>query len=251
MAPASSACEAADPCSIFNAASATAPGTRLGNGDDVVVESGSYSDAANDLGQNGVVLQQGITVHGAAGQPRPLIDLSVANGPTAFFVQANDVLSHLEINSTTGQGRFDISVSDGVVEDVIARSSGANTIVCAQTRGIIRDSACLSDGANSAAVGTTLLQAQPETFTAKLRNVTAIATGAGSHGLSYLAIGEHHMTIDAIGVIARAPAEDVEAGGRSLPPNAPGTGANVEIHLDHSDYYTCEPAAIQLKRPRS
>jgi hypothetical protein len=235
MAPAGSACEAANPCSLFNAASITAPGTVLGNDDDVVVESGSYSDAANDLGPNGVLLRQGITVHGAAGQPRPLINLSVADGPTAFFVQSGDVLSHLEINRTA-RGRSDVSVVGGVVEDLIARSSSANAIVCEQTRGIIRDSACLSDGANSAAVGTTLLQGEPETFTAKLRNVTAVATGAGSHGLSYVAFGEHLMTVDAIGVIARAPAEDVEAGGRSLPPNTPGTGANVEVHLDHSDY---------------
>jgi hypothetical protein len=235
MAPASSACEATEPCSIFNAASITAPGTALGNGDDVVLEPGTYSDAANDLGQNGVLLRQGITVHGAAGQPRPQINLSVVGGPAAFFVQSGDVLSHLEINRSA-RGGPDVSVGAGVVEDLIARSSSANSPVCEQTRGIIRDSACLSDGANSAAVGLTLLQGAPGTFTAQLRNVTAIATGAGSHGLGYAAIGEHHVTIDAIGVIARAPAEDVEAVGRSLTPDTPGSGASVEIHLDHSDY---------------
>src|SRR5687767_13791229 len=59
-------------CSLFTAASVTAPGTTIANGDEVIIAPGNYP--STDLGPNGTVqLPLGVNVHGEAGQPRPVI----------------------------------------------------------------------------------------------------------------------------------------------------------------------------------
>jgi hypothetical protein len=223
----------AEPCSIFTAAAADAPDTTVQEGDEVILAPGEYSDAAGDLGPDGAVrAMAGIKVHGAAGMPRPVIQLTRDTTVGAFFVGANVSVSHVEIDSAAA--RTNISVSGGSVSDLIARSSAAGpVIVCTQTDGAIRDSACLSNGDDAIALGTRT--SLGGTQTVQLRNVTALATGAGSFGLAYLLADTVTVDVSGKGVIARGAVEDVFVA-VGPPPNEPGTGADVQIVLDHSAY---------------
>ena len=229
--------EAANPCSIFTAADEASSAEP---GDEVVLAPGEYSDTAGDLGPGFVSLEPGIRLHGADGQPRPVIRLNELVGAPALTVNANDTVSHLEIVSAVAD--TDISVTGGVVEDLIARSSaeGPRSTTCTQTGGIIRNSACLSSGDGAAALGGTVSTAAA--LTTRLRNVTAVAEGAVSFGLRYRVTGPGSLDVDAKAVIAGGRLRDVFAAGLSEPPNAPGTGAQVRILLDHSSYANVETA---------
>ena len=84
---------------------------------------------AGDFGPNGfVTLEEGISVHGAADQPRPLIRRDTRSGLPALTVTAGDTVSRIEVENTaafTG-----IEIRGGVVEDVIARSNVEEASAC-------------------------------------------------------------------------------------------------------------------------
>jgi hypothetical protein len=228
-------CYPAQPCSLFTAADREGGATA---GDEVVLAPGEYSEMAGDFGMNGfVTLEEGISVHGAADQPRPLIKRTTASGLPALTVTAGDTVSHVEVDNTaafTG-----IEILGGVVEDVIARSSVEGSIACRFSGGTIRNTVCLSTGARAAAIGEPhALIGSPKALA--LRNVTAVSTGLESFGLQYSVFGvgpDSIFTIDASGVIVRGRAKDllVEARSATL---TPGTGAKVAVNFDHSSYAT-------------
>jgi hypothetical protein len=226
----------AAPCSIYTAADPSAPGTTVQTGDEVVLAPGEYSDVAGDLGPSEFVqLAPGIEVRGETGKPRPKIVLEHGISLRgALLVEANDVVSHLEI--ATSVARTDIEANGGIVEDLIARntSTASQSIACVQVAGTIRNSACLSSAPSSAAVGES--SATPITSTATLRNVTAVDTGAGGEGLSYSIFGTGGVTVSAKSVIAKGDATDVAAAAIGSPEHQSGTGGHVTITLDHSDY---------------
>jgi hypothetical protein len=221
------------PCSIYEAADGTAPGTTVTAGDEVILAPGEYSDAAEDLGPGKtVLLAHGISVHGEAGAARPLIKLLEASAGGAFIVGEGDTLAHIEIDSSTA--RSNISVFEGTLEDAIVRSSSsvAGTIACMHVAGTIRDSACLAGGANAVAIGESNFTAGPSNAT--LRSVTAVATGSGGGGLSYAIIGSGGVNVSAKAVIAKGAGTDVTAAGLE----SGGVGGHVAIELDHSDFAT-------------
>ncbi len=224
----------ANPCTIFTAADQASSAEP---GDEVVLAPGEYSDTAGDLGPGFVSLEPGIRLHGADGQPRPVIRLNEDVGAPALTVNENDTVAHLEIVSAVAD--TDISVTGGVVEDLIARSSadGPGSTTCTQTGGLIRNSACLNSGDGAAALGGTVSTAAA--LTTRLRNVTAVAEGAVSFGLRYRVTGPGSLDVDAKAVIAGGRLRDVFAAGLSQPP---GTGAQVRVVLDHSSYANVETA---------
>src|SRR4051794_38372270 len=133
------------PCSIYTAASNTAPGTSIAPGDDVVLAPGNYTDA--DLGPpatNFVQVANGVTVHGAVGQPRPVITREDPNTSLqgAFFLGPTTTLSHVDIESSAA--RTSVWVAGGTLQDSIIRSSStfSSTIACVQNGGTIRDTVC-------------------------------------------------------------------------------------------------------------
>jgi hypothetical protein len=117
---------------------------------------------------------------------------------------------------------------------VIARSAVANAITCNHPQGTIRNSVCLSSGSGGAALGASTFIGG--TFTINVRNVTAVATGAGSSGVFYFfatsspPVGPT-ITISAKSLIAEGTTQDVRV-------RASGTGTSVTMNLDHSDYDT-------------
>jgi hypothetical protein len=226
------------PCSIFTAA---ADGQGVKSGDEVILAPGNYSDTAGDLGSAAgtVRLKEGISLHGEAGQPRPVITLARPQGQVAaaFIVSPNDTVSHLEIDTATAL--VDISIQGGIVEDLIARSSASGAHTCIQFAGLLRDSACLNTGSGGFALGLDGDSTGSPSIALTLRNVTAVATGAGSAGLSFKFSGVNGQPSVAVigkGVIARGAAGDVVAEGLSVNPQMPGTGAKVTVALSESDY---------------
>ena len=225
----------ARPCSIFTAADQSG-GARAG--DEVVLEPGVYSDTAGDLGEEGsVLLAQGITLRGVAGEPRPVIELNSDEAAAgAITIQDGDVVSHLEV--VTDVAPTNVTMTGGTLEDFIGHSNTPGGIVCRQTGGLIRNSACLKDGEFGAAIGNLFGAPDSAVFTTRLRNVTAISTGVGSSGIRYNLSTNSELEVDGKGVIAKGKGRDVAAEALSQPPKTPGTGAEIRIRLDHSNYAT-------------
>jgi carbon monoxide dehydrogenase subunit G len=221
----------AAPCSLFTAASLQAPGTSVVPGAEVVLKTGTYVNA--DLGNRPELqLESGITFRGEAGAPRPLISLESG----VFGTNVN--VSHVEIESKTGSTA--LSARSSTVDEVVARSSRANALTCAIDSGVLRDSACLSTGAGSAAAGGAVFTESGESFQPKLRNVTAISTGAESVGVRFVMesfgakAGEFNADLGS--VIAKGKKVDIEAKASAFVPVG-----QVHISADHSDYATIEP----------
>jgi hypothetical protein len=230
---AGSECLRSTPCSLFNAASLFAPATKLKEGDEVVVEPGNYSDAAGDLGRNGVIIPPAnVSIHGVAGRPRPVIaEQGVGGAASAFLLNREGVtLSGLEIHSSLDSRALELT-SAGVIDDVVAVSSGRSG-ACFATEGVIRDSACLSSGDSGLAIE--VREAVSPHPTVRLRNVTAIATGAGSTGIDARGFGNVEVNVDAIGLLVRGTVQDVFAG--AFRAGQAGPGAKVAVNLDHSDF---------------
>jgi hypothetical protein len=215
----------AAPCNINDAAA----GPDVASGDEAVIAPGEYSDSAGDLGPNNFVDTQSskaTNVHGVAGKPRPKITLTTASTATgAFSVSSGVTVSHLEID--TAVNSRNITIAEGTIDDVIARSSASGAFVCQHTRGTIRDSACLSSGTGATAVGTSI-GIFPGTFTSSLRNVTAVATGSASFGLYYKASNT--------GVTWVVSAKSVIAQGGTDVKGECADGASTAVNLDHSNY---------------
>jgi Big-like domain-containing protein len=230
-------------CSIGTAAG----GTGVVGGDEAVILPGTYSAVGGDLDGDagsvpGVAEVAAGSVHGASGQSRPVIVLdSTAPSPNhnpygAFFIGSGS-LSDVEIDTgpgSTATANFTVVGNTTVVDRVIARSAVDNAVVCNQSQGTVRDTACLSSGSGAAAIGASTFIGG--TFTVNVRNVTAIATGAGSSGAFYFyataspPVGPT-ITISAKSMIAQGAAQDVRV-------RASQTGTSVTMNLDHSNYDT-------------
>lgn len=225
------------PCSLFTASQRKAPDTTIGPGDEVVVAPGEYSTAAGDMGPNGAIdLAEGITMHGEVGQPRPVIDFGTTG--SQLIVGLGDTISHLELRGENTHLKNPLFVVGGTVEDVIARSPVPD-FVCNIIAGTLRNTVCLSSGPGAVAIGDAFVSSRGLPLTVQLRNVTAVATGAGSVGLRYTVLGAGTpptFELDGSAVIARGVENDVVAESQSFTPATPGSGANVKIQLDHSDY---------------
>jgi hypothetical protein len=231
------------PCSIGVAAG----GPDVRAADEAVILPGNYTDADLDGDvfnpTNHTVEPTAGTVHGEFGSARPVITLGIATASGAFFLINPTTLSHVEID--TAVSSRNIINLDGTVEDLISRSATPGAIACdssfANATIVYRDSACLSSGADSVAIGTSV-GTSAGTFTAHLRNVTAIATGSGSLGLDFSVQGVAgtNYTVDGKGVIARGVAGDARVAALSQPPHDPNTGPHTTVTLDHSNYGTAD-----------
>jgi hypothetical protein len=225
-------------CSI----GAAAGGPDVVGADEAVILPGSYSDTAGDLdGDTGnptdhVVQPTASSVHGAAGQPRPVVTLNTDTFYGAFLLGGPVTLSDVEIVTSTSTSDLSTfgGTSSSIVDRVIARSSKDNAIVCNVAGGTIRDSACLSSGSGGTGLGASTFIGG--TFTTNVRNVTAVATGTSSFGAFYFfataspPVGPT-ITISAKSLIAQGTGQDVRV-------RASGTGTTVTMNLDHSDYDT-------------
>jgi hypothetical protein len=227
---AAASCSQADPCSLQTAVESAAAG------DEVIVGPGTYSEGSNQL----AATKANMSIHGAAGQPRPQINFTNMPG-VAMLVGGggNADLHHLKIDSASGGTALRVVNTGGVAEDLEARGSlqGACEIYSESFR--LRDSVCVTNGSSYAAVNGNN-QLPNSTFTLTLRNVTAIATGSSGFGLYAGASGNaSKLIVDAKNVIANGGTAGISAD--IMASNTGGPNGEATVNLANSNYNSrCE-----------
>src|SRR5215208_3718563 len=111
------ACSSASPCPIKEAVEAAS------GGDEVIVAPGDYTLTTT------LKTPYAITIHGVAGQPRPRLLFS-GLGQQGLWVIAGSTLRYVEVDQAPGNDWMALyASSNSLVDQVIARASGAKTAV--------------------------------------------------------------------------------------------------------------------------
>jgi hypothetical protein len=150
--------------------------------------------------------QPGVKVHGVAGQPRPVIVTSADFG--LALSGASSRVADLAIFQSGGLYGLNVFASGVLVERVEVHTSAP--IGCtAGISGLARDLLCVTTAPNGVALDDSWGSGA---FTLTLRNVTAIATGAGSYGIRADASGDAtNLDISARNVIAYGITADIRS----------------------------------------
>ena len=210
-------CLQSNPCTLQDAVEAPS----VNDGDEVILLAGFYSET------NEVTIDDAITVHGFSGPFAPAISTTAPSGIVADHPGAQ--LRDLAINQTAGSTALDLRRGTAERLRVFSTQSVACAIASANVVTLLRDSTCLSSGASGMGVGG-VATAIGGSHTARLRNVTAYATGVGSTGIGASSSGGAELLVDARNVIAGGALADVHAGA-----TAPST---TTISLASSNYLT-------------
>ncbi|QIG45256.1 hypothetical protein G5V58_23090 [Nocardioides anomalus] len=189
------ACTAAAPCAVTQAVGAAA------SGDEVVLTPGSYN-AMGPISSSA----SNLNVHGVAGQPRPVLN-SAAD--SAVTLKGSGVrLSDVTIQHQGSLWALNVLAANVRVEHVEVRSSGLISCGIAFS-GLLRDSVCVNTAAGGVALDDSW---SADTGTLTVRNVTAVATGAGSYGIRAEAQDANtNLSLSGRSVIASGVAADVRA----------------------------------------
>jgi hypothetical protein len=187
--------------------------------DEVVIASGNYSLTDS-------LLVSSANVHGATGQPIPIITTSSLN---EGILISGGTLSDIRVDYT---GPNNAIFVNGTVERVFAHA--ANTVsgtACNLGNGaLIRDSVCWSEAGNGAGNGV-LFSHGLLTMSADLRNVTAVATGLQGLGI-LVSTGTGNLTLDVKNSIALG--DDANGGADAFA--EAGAGGTANLMFEHSNY---------------
>ena len=220
--------------------------------DEIVLAPGTYTPAA-ELANDAI----GLSLHGTPGQSRPVLVVSSNNG--LLMNGSGAEVADLTIqHSGAGYALYALS-RNAQVSRVEVRSSGAAACY-AGTSGVFRDSLCVSTGTNGYAVRLGFSSNSSTPSVLQVRNVTAVATGPGSVGISTSAGQDANSTLEARNVVASGETDVVTAvsgnasstvvlsysnydtvntsGGGSVTP--PGTGTNqtaAPVFADTTSYH--------------
>ena len=191
-------------------------GNMPSNGEEVIVEPGSYS-----LGTSVLDNFMNLNIHGVLGQPRPVINQSAPAGQLKI---SGGTLSYLDFEAG---GTNVVNQSGGLIDRVIMRSTANGNFTCQCSTGTIRDSVFISDGP-TAALGVT---SNGGTSALTVRNVTAVSTNPLGTAISISHLSPGAISYDAYNVIVRnlAGGTDVAA-----------FGPNATITFHHSNYGTSD-----------
>jgi hypothetical protein len=225
-------CSADAPCALQTAVEAAS------GGDEVVVLGGTYAET------DALDVSAPIHVHGVKGEPPPLIS---STAPTAVSATNSEAL--VRWLSITHSGPADaVSLGAGTAEQIVVREIGSGN-ACGLLGGSLRDSVCSSTGAGGAAARMTA--ASGEIHFSALRNVTAVADGAGAVGLHVEAEAGGVAAVLGFNVIAQGSGVDIAA--------QTDGNAIASIDLDHSNFdsrslggagsYGSEPGAGSNQTP--
>ena len=210
-------CTQTQPCEIVTAVNDAM------NNDDITIEPGTYGSPTpltTTLDDGGNTL----TIHGEAGQPRPVIITQAGYG--IELLGANSSVSDLELENTAGE--YGIYVSgqyNATIDHVISRVSAANAVACYPS-GKLTDSVCWSSGPSGIAATLLVLLSGSAT----LRNDTLIASGSGGTAVAANAISGSTMTLNLTNTIARGAGADIYASTDSNPKSM------AIVNADHSNY---------------
>ena len=169
-----------------------------------------------------------ISIHGQAGQPRPVIHTQAEYG--VEILAPTSSLSDVDIEDAVGH--FGVYVNENGaanVDHVVSHVSAAGAIAC-YPAGTLTDSVCWSSGPNG--IAETVLVAG--SVTATLRNDTMIASGAGGTAVAVNSSTSSTMTINLINSIARGAGTDIFASTDTNPKTA------AIVNADHSNYATVQ-----------
>jgi hypothetical protein len=204
-------CTSASPCDLTTAIQNAA------NTDEVIVNPGSYPLSSM------VTVSKAVTIHGVAGQAKPVITSSAFTALTVS--NAGATIRLLDIRDTAAGGGA-LIFNGTTAEQISARGGGSGNGACNIQAGTLRDSVCVASDAGAAGVlaGTGI-------GTIALRNVTAINTNAtAGTGLLTQGSGTPSLVVNASNVIAHG-VTDVTVKGVT------GSDAST-LNIDHSDYAT-------------
>jgi hypothetical protein len=209
------ACTQAAPCEIKKAIDEAQAG------ETVTLEPGTYG-TPKPL-PRALTVAAGVSVHGQAGQPRPVLVTEALSG--VILEGEGSSISDVEVQDATGEyGIFAESTAAGPIDRVISHVSGAGAVACEPSQAIT-DSVCWSSGSNG--IATSL--GETSNATTALRNDTLIASGSGGEALVARAKLSAAITVNLINTIARGAAFDIAAATKTGKPA-------VVIDAEHSDY---------------
>jgi hypothetical protein len=190
-----SACSQAAPCSLKESLVAAE------SNDEVIVTTGSYVLSSAITVPGGV---SNLYVHGDFAAAMPRIAASVTS-PVIESPENGYRIAYLEITNTSTEGGVLVCRTGWQIERVRFAVTTPGGIALAQNENcLVRDSLLLSIGTGSAA-----LTSGGSALDGVVRNVTAIATGANSVGISAFSSGNHG--IDLKNVIAGGDGFDLKA----------------------------------------
>jgi hypothetical protein len=209
------ACTSQTPCSIVSAIN------NAGDNDEVIVEPGTYGSQASPITTALNETHNGVTIHGIAGESRPVIFDSP--GGVALTVNAlSSTARYLDIESAD-VGAF-VAGSGSALDQMIVHSTGA--AACdGGVDGTIMNSVCWSNASDGEVTNVTGCSSSSIPVT--LRNVDAYATGASGKGIDAVGGTSCDVSITGTNVIARGPTADVESD---------TSGGTAAVTLDHSDF---------------
>jgi hypothetical protein len=207
---------AATACNIEKAFSGS-----TSSNDEIILAPGTYT-TATVLSRT----QTGINVHGIPGQPRPVL-VTVAS-PGLSLTGAGSKVSDLAIQHSGGLWGLNVFATNITVQRVDVRSSGP--VACGLgISGVVRDSLCVSTASGGTALDDSW---SGDTGKLVLRNVTAVATGAGSYGITADSDGSNtNLDVDGRNVIASGVTADVRS---TL--KAGSTNQDSDVVLQNSNY---------------
>ena len=182
-------------------------------GDDVTIGPGAYGVPAplsNELEDEG---EHDLSIHGQAGQPRPVIHTQAEYG--VEFLAPGSSLSDVEIENAVGHfGVFVNENGDANIDHVVSHVSAPGAIAC-YPAGTLTDSVCWSSGPKGIADDSPRCRQRHR----HLRNDTLIASGAGGTAVAVTSSTSSTMTINLINSIARGAGTDIFASTDSTPEN--------------------------------
>ncbi len=216
---ASGTCEPPDPpCTLQRAVEVEA-----GNGDEVVLNPGTYVEGANE-----VTINVAIDLHGAANQTRPTIT-STAAGPAVDVDAAGTVVRDLRIEHSMGTNGVALDIQAPATAERVVATSSAHVACLPALDAVIRDSVCTSTAPTGGAA--VRFFSSTATSTATLINVSAVATAGNTSAIDLQDGDAAQLTLNAINVIA-------SGSGTAADVSAAATTGTVTINLDHSNYDT-------------
>ena len=191
---AGSCATAAAPCSY--------PTAMLGatSGDEIILAAGDYGSELSPIAAD-IYSYDALNVHGVAGQPRPRI-FSSATYSLGLY-NAASVVRHLEVHRTTTSAGVAFDAYASTIDDIVVTSPGGASAAACRLSGaaiVMRNALCQSRN-ETGGFGILVSDAVDGAKSVTLRNVTAIATGAGATALGAFASGTRNATVTAVNSI--------------------------------------------------
>jgi hypothetical protein len=205
-------CSSASPCSITKAVEGAS------GGDEVIVAPGDYPLTAT------LKTPYPITIHGAAGQPRPRLLFS-GLGQQGLWVVAGSTLRYVEVDQDPASDWMALyATSNSLIDQVIAKGPGHPT--ASINNSTIRNSIVVSSNPNGGVALETA--SNGANINSTYRNVTAIATtGWAIRAWAYA---------DSVNILARNVIARSGPGLDSLSALAGNPGTSAKITIDHSNW---------------